>query len=233
MRRPPGGTETGAGLLFKYLTVWVAAFCLSAGVAAAASVEEGREAYRAGDYQTAWTILASAADGGDPIAKRYLGYMLLKSVAPHASAGDLHDGVALLLDAARAGDNLALVRLEELRRRALAHSPSFADIVAVETARAAQGDPVTAWRLAKRYQTGDGVEPSTEETVRWLTVVAKADQGVFPKKGEAAYRLCEHYASDKDAADPSEARRWCAAAADNGVPAAAVVLRRLAQLTVE
>lgn len=219
--------------MFNYLTVWFAALCLSVGVAAAAGVDEGGAAYRAGDYETAWKILAPAAQNGDRRAKRYLGYMLLENVSPNASAEGLHEGVALLADAARAGDNLALVRLETLRRRALAHSPSLDDIVAIETARAEQGDPITAWRLAKRYQTGDGVQPSTEETVRWLTVVAKADKGAFPKTSEAAYRLCEHYASDESAADPGKARRWCAEAADRGVPAAALVLRRLAHLAVE
>lgn len=189
---------------------------------------EGVAAYRAGDFDSAWTLLSRAAEE-DVTAKRYLAYIILDHKAPKKEA-DLYRGVALLREAAVAGDYAALVRLENLRRQRLAHSPSLADIVAVETALAEKGDPVAAWRLARRYELGEGVAASETASAKWLEVAASAEPTAFPKAGEAAFRLCELNALGTAGQDARAARHWCAVAAENGHAGAAIVLRRLAQL---
>lgn len=177
-----------------------------------------------------WRALKSGAEAGDAKAQRRLASMILDRQVPKGERADPFAGVELLKQAARAGDYAALLRLEDLRQRRLAHSPSLADMIAIETARAEAGDPVAAFRLAKRYETGEGVAPSQTAAAKWLEVAASADTARFPKAPDAAFRLCQINALGGDAHDPDAARRWCASAAGNGHAGAAIVLRRLAQL---
>lgn len=193
-------------------------------------IKEGVSAYRSGDAASAWRLLKPAADRGALKAQRYLAYIMLDGRAPEGTDADFHAGVALLKNAAMAGDYAALLRLEDLRRQHLAHSPTLDDMIEVEIARAERGDPVAAWRLARRYELGEGVQPSQKARAKWLTVAAEADVSRFPKAREAAFALCEINALGEEAADPEAARRWCAVAAENGHAGAAIVLRRLAQL---
>lgn len=195
----------------------------------ASGLNDGVAAYRAGDMASAWTLLSETADR-DATAKRYLAYIILDGDAPKGEEADIFRGVDLLKEAAIEGDYAALIRLENLRRQRLAHSPSLDDMIAVETARAKKGDPVAAWRLAKRYETGDGVAASETGAAKWLEVAASAEIANFPKASDAAYRLCELNALGDDARNPDAARRWCAIAAENGHTGAAIVLKRLAQL---
>ncbi|MEX6632442.1 tetratricopeptide repeat protein [Hyphococcus lacteus] len=192
------------------------------------AIQEGVRAYRLGDFPTATALLTVGADAGEPKAQRYLGYMLIEGEA--ASAENLLGGVQLLKQAARAGDYAALIRLEDLRRKELAHSPTLKDMIEIETVRAESGDPVAAWRLAERYELGDGVVASEVDMVRWLEITAEAEKARFPKADEAAFRLCETFALGENTQNPDRARHWCAKAADNGHAGAAIVLRRLASL---
>ncbi len=208
-------------------------FAVITGASAQSSVSgvnDGVAHYRAGDAAAAWMLLEPAAAEGDVKAKRYIAYIILDGDAPAAAGVDFFDGATLLKEAAMAGDYAALVRLEDLRRQQLAHSPSLDDMIAVETARAQAGDPVAAWRLAARFETGDGVAPSVMDEAKWLEVAAEAETARFPKAPEAAYRLCMLNALGEEARDPNAARGWCARAAENGHTGAALALKRLAML---
>lgn len=196
----------------------------------ASELNDGVAAYRAGDFDAAWSLLSAASDEGAVKAKRYLAYMLLDGQTLKGEEAGLFKGVALLKEAAIEGDYAALIRLENLRRRALAYSPSLDDMIAIETARGEKGDPVAAWRLAKRFELGEGVEASEAGMAKWLEVAAAAEPAHFPKAGDAAYRLCELNALGDEARNPDAARHWCAIAVETGHTGAAVVLRRLAQL---
>jgi TPR repeat protein len=136
------------------------------------------------------------------------------------------DAVQRLKDAARAGGNFALIRLEQLRAAGAPNAPGLDDIISIEIARAERGDAVTAWRLARRYETGDGVKSSAIDMVRWLKVAASEDPDIFPKAADAAYRLCEIHGQDA-AANASEARFWCREAAGAGHAGAVMVIARL------
>ncbi len=195
-----------------------------------AAMHQGVAAYRAGDFEAAWRLLEAVALTGGAKAQRYLGYIILDGQAPQDEQTGPGEGVALLKRAALSGDYAALIRLEDLRRQGLAHSPSLADMIAIETVRADGGDPVAAWRLARRFEEGDGVIRSETDEAKWLKVAASAALGVFPKTGEAAFRLCELQSTGDAAHDPAEARRWCAVAAERGHAGAAIMLRRLASL---
>jgi TPR repeat protein len=196
----------------------------------APNINAGVSAYRAGDFAKAWDLLEAGAKAGSTKAQRYLGYVILEGHAPGAAKADLHAGAELLKQAALAGDNVALVRLEDLRRQQLAHSPTLQDMIDIETARAGDGDPVSAWRLAKRYEIGEGVAASKLEEAKWLEVAASAESARFPKAEEAAFRLCQLKAMGEEAGDPGAARRWCGMAAERGHAGAVIVLRRLASL---
>lgn len=164
---------------------------------------------------------AAASEDESPRALRRAGRARL-------DAGETAAGVALLRQAALAGDYPALIALERLRRAGGPHAPSLADMIAIETARAEAGDPVAAWRLARRRETGDGVEPSTEEAVRWLKIVARKENAAYPKSAEAAFRLCEIYARGGAVrADAAAARGWCAEAARRGHAGAAFALAQM------
>ncbi|GJL92164.1 hypothetical protein [Hyphococcus sp.] len=193
-------------------------------------INDGVSAYRAGDYTAAWSLLEAGANEGSAKAQRYLGYILLEGHAPAAAKMDQFAGVELLKRAALAGDNVALVRLEDLRRKGLAHSPSLEDMIAIETFRAGNGDPVSAWRLAKRHEHGEGVAVSEGDEAKWLEIAASAEASQFPKAGQAAFRLCEIKAMGVETRDSVAARRWCGMAAESGHTGAAIVLRRLASL---
>lgn len=219
-------------MLKFFCAAFAASFFFTAAAAetSASRVSAGIAAYRAGDYAKAWELLTPASAEGDMRAKRYLGNIIIAGKAPVDEA-DPQTGVEYLKDAARAGDYAALIQLEDLRLAGGAYAPSLDDMISIEIARAENGDPVTAWRLARRYELGEGVAPSQEEMRHWLTAVAKTDASHFPKSGEAAFRLCEIYAiGNSEEKDPAKARQWCARAAKNGSPAAAVMLQRLAQL---
>ena len=183
----------------------------------------GIAAYRAGDIQTAKDLLTPIAHQGDARAQRYVAYIHLDTNAKLDF--DPERGVKLLSQAAREGDYAALIKLEELRQKGLAFSPSLDDLIDIEEHRAEKGDPVLAWRLARRYEEGDGVAASDMASMRWLEIAAQAPESKFPKSGEAAYKLCVLHARIGDDAD---ARDWCAAAAERGDAAAAVMLGRLA-----
>lgn len=130
------------------------------------------------------------------------------------------------MEKARAGSDFALISLEQMRRAGAANAPALAEIVAIEKARAEEGDALTAWRLAKRYEDADGVEASSKEMIRWLKIAAKAEG--YPKARDAAYRLCEAYGRGEGVrADEAEAHRWCRKAAGAGHAGAAMVIARL------
>lgn len=192
------------------------------------AIQEGVRAYRLGDFPTATALLTAGAEAGEAKAQRYLGYMMIEDET--ASVEKLLGGVQLLKQAARAGDYAALIRLEDLRRKGLAHSPTLEDMIEIEMVRAESGDPVAAWRLAERYELGDGVVASEVDMVRWLAITAEAEIARFPKADEAAFRLCETFALGENTQNPDRARHWCAKAADHGHAGAAIVLRRLASL---
>lgn len=194
------------------------------------NIDLGVAAYRAGEYDVSWRLLQPVAAKGETKAQRYLGYIILDGKAPSGKS-DLFSGVALLKKAALAGDYVALVRLEQLRRSGLAHAPSLEDMIDIEIARAENGDPVAAWRLAKRYDLGDGVSVSHEDRVKWLSVAADADEDRFPKAGEASFQLCQIYALNDRDRDADAARHWCANAVNRGHTGAVIVLKRLAQLS--
>lgn len=196
----------------------------------ASQIDDGIEAYRAGDFANAWRMLQPIAAAGDAKAQRYLGYILVSGNPPAEANGDARAGVDLLTQAALAGDYASLIKLEQMRRAGEQHAPKLSDIIAIETARAEEGDPVTAWRLANRYETGEGVRPSFDETEKWLTVVASGDAEAFPKTHEAAFRLCEMNAIAGGEAAAAKAKAWCARAAEHGHAGAAIMLRRIAQL---
>jgi TPR repeat protein len=214
----------------------IAVFCcvgLPAAAAAQSSVSginTQTVSHRSENGEAAWRALKTGAQAGDAKAQRRLAAMILDRDVPQGEAADPFAGVDLLKQAARAGDYAALIRLEDLRQRRLVHSPSLADMIEIETARAEAGDPVAAWRLAKRYETGEGVAESETDAAKWLEVAASAETARFPKAPEAAFRLCELNALGDEARDPEAARRWCAVAAESGHAGAAIVLKRLAQL---
>ena len=213
-----------------FLVAAVCAFTVNAAFAqsSVSDINAGIAAYRAGDHAAARQLLEPAADRGEAKALRYLAYIMLEGAAPDETA--LTGGVDYLKQAAMAGDYVALVRLEDLRREGLTHSPSLDDMVEIESTRAADGDPVAAWRLARRFEAGDGVTPSQSDEAKWLEVAASAPPARFPKAGEAAFRLCQIKALGPEAADPEAARHWCGMAAEGGHAGAAIVLRRLASL---
>lgn len=130
-----------------------------------------------------------------------------------------------LIEAARAGDRGALVRLATMTERAEPGAPSLDEIIAIERLLAEAGDPVMSWRLARRYEAGDGVTPSTIEMIRWLKATARAEDQSYPKVREAAFRLCGVYGRGEGvSADAAEAAYWCERAADAGDAAAAMIL---------
>lgn len=146
----------------------------------------------------------------------------------HLKADRRAEGLALMKAAARGGDNLALIKLEQIRLSKVADAPSLSDMVEIEIARAEDGDAVAAWRLAQRYETGDGVKASSKDMVRWLQVAASKTVEEFPKAADAAYRLCEAYGRGAGVpVDEAAAQSWCARAAGGGHPGAVMVIARL------
>ena len=146
----------------------------------------------------------------------------------HLKANRRAEGLALMKAAARGGDNLALIKLEQMRLSKAADAPSLADMVEIEIARAERGDAVAAWRLAQRYETGDGVAASSTKMVRWLQVAASKTVEEFPKAADAAYRLCEAYGRGAGVpVDEAAAQSWCARAAGGEHPGAVMVIARL------
>lgn len=147
-----------------------------------------------------------------------------QAATPARSAEEVRAEIAK----ARDGSDRALISLEQLRRSAAENAPTLAQIIGVEKARAEKGDPMTAWRLARRYEMGDGVEVSPTEMLRWLKVAASVDNEGYPKAKDAAYRLCQAYGRGEGvAADQAEARAWCRKAAGAGHAGAAMVIARL------
>ena len=196
----------------------------AASLALAASEDDGIAAYGAGDFEKAWSELAPLADAGSPLAQRYIGLMLLDGDAPASIDLGREAAFEYLSLAARAGDRIALIRLEQLRVETT--DVDLGDIIAIEKSLAEDGDPVAAWRLFTRARNGEIRDVSQSDLSHWLEVAATANQGRYAKAGDAAFELCEMHVNDLD--DPAEAKRWCEIAAEKGHTAARLVLRQFA-----
>lgn len=161
------------------------------------------------------------------LAATLIGFAAL-AAAFGARAGEFPPETEALLAAARGGDRGALVRLAVMVERGEEGAPGLDEIIAIERALAAAGDPVMSWRLARRYETGDGVAASTAEMVRWLKATARAADASYPKVRDAAFRLCALYGRGEGvSADAAEAEYWCKRAAEAGDAAAILVLAGL------
>lgn len=197
----------------------------------AKSVEDGVQAYRAKDFGRAWGVLKPLADQGVMRAQRYAARMLLEGTALSdcTQASCASQAIAFLTDAARRGDNNALLVLEGMRTKGAPYAPSLNDIIAIERARVDElGDPLTAWRLAARYRAGEIDEARADDYLRWLTLAAEADKNLYPNAPQAAYLLCSAYATGEQAAyDRARAKKWCARAAEDGHVGARLALARL------
>ncbi|MEL7488742.1 MAG: hypothetical protein AAGJ87_16190 [Pseudomonadota bacterium] len=219
--------------LCGFVLIAGAAGCSSTDVASAPS-ESGVAAYRAKDYEKAWALLTPLAERGHFRAQRYLAFMLIDGAAPidcddrkrAQSCGE--EAVALLADAAGRGDNNALIVLETMRAAGASYAPADDAIIAIELKRARRGDPMTAWRLAKRYRDGDGVAASAAAAVKWLAVAAKGKPSLYPYADDASFLLCEAYASGAGVRrNARTARRWCERAAAQGHSGAVIALNSL------
>ncbi|MEX0645664.1 MAG: hypothetical protein WD076_10150 [Parvularculaceae bacterium] len=180
----------------------------------------------------ACAVLAFAAGGiaggGAALSEENAGAGVANFFADCSEPTCRAEKVERLKTAARDGDDYALVTLELLRARGEPGAPNLAEIISIEIARAETGDAMTAWRLANRYRTGDGVVASQAEMIRWLKVAASEDPDVYPKSVDAAYSLCETLSRGEAApADSGDARKWCRIAAGAGHAGAAMVIARL------
>ncbi len=208
--------------------------CSSAGIVSTdlsgAPSQEGVQAYRDKDYEKAWTLLKPLADRGVYRAQRYVAFMLLQGNAPIVCEETecAKQAKNLLLDAARRGDNNALIVLEAMRANGDSYAPSEEEIITVELERAKKGDPMTAWRLAARYRSGEIQGFNAQDYIRWLMISARGKVSLYPNAPEAAYLLCEVYAAGEDAPyNAARARRWCKRAAEDGHVGARLALSRL------
>ena len=195
-------------------------------MAAYAENDAAFSAYRTANDSAAWSDLNDAAQSGDRRARRNLAYMLLDNAAPLEGVDQPSRGVEILAELAHAGDYPALIKLNRLIEDGARHAPEVESIIGIEETLAMRGDAVAAWRLARRYQIGEGVEPSFKRAARWLEIAATTPADRFPKAPDAALELCGLYLE----ADARKAREWCGLAAEAGKPAARIALRRLAQL---
>ena len=170
--------------------------------------------------------LKAQAENGDARAQRRLGKMMLDGEIADCRSNCWEEGYALLLEAARGGDNLALIMLEQERRSGELTGLRLSDIIEAEMARAENGDPIAAQRLVHRYETGDGVKRSSREMIRYLTIVAEAEG--YPAAKDAAFRLCELYGRGEGVSrDDEKAKSWCRRAAGAGHAGAALVIASL------
>lgn len=174
-------------------------------------------------FLAALAFLAAADDPAvTPADRRRAAFEMLAGRMSCGAASCDGAAVALLKSAARDGDLAALIRLELLRRAGANSAPSEPELVAIETTRAERGDPVAAWRLAGRYERGEGVAVSEGDSLRWLA--AAAAHPTYAKAPEAAYRLCARLGAKEN---PDEAARWCREAAARGHAAARLVLAQI------
>ena len=207
---------------------------LSVGFANAASVggfESAQDAYRSGDIQRAYVLAQEPARQGSIDAQKLMAKIILSPANHEERFGERAVAIEYLKAAAREGNYIALISLENERRKGGDDAPELGEIISIERTLAAGGDPITAWRLARRYEHGDGVSASKGEQARWLAIAAGAPVETFPKAKEATLRLCELYAFDADMDDNNAAaQNWCTKAADDGSPAATVYMRRLSSL---
>lgn len=199
---------------------------LNASLSAHAEDADPFAAYRARDYVVAWSGLNEAALQGDRRAARYVANILLEGAAPIGGDSQPARGVQMLVDLASEGDYPSLIKLNTLRDANAPYAPSIEAIIEIEKTLARRGDPVAAWRLARRYQAGEGVAASFRRASKWLEVAALASPDEFPKAPDAALELCGLFIE----ADAGKARQWCGVAAEAGKPAARIAMRRLAQL---
>ncbi|MEM9169751.1 MAG: hypothetical protein AAGC56_08860 [Pseudomonadota bacterium] len=200
--------------------------CAGGAARGRAPSDAGVAAYRAGDFETAWTELKPLSERGVFRAQRYVAFMLMSGRAPAPCDGALcvEEAKALLIDSAGRGDTNSLIALEAMRASGEAFAPSDADMDALDRVRAAGGDPMSAWRLEDR-----GVEPvDAAERIAWLRTAAAGDPRIHRNAPTAAFRLCTLYAAGEGVeADRRSARKWCKRAAKAGHTGAYLALTQL------
>ncbi len=117
--------------------------------------------------------LTAAADKGNRTAQAQLGELLLRGSAEHKVTRDLPKAVAMLEQAARAGEPSAAFRIGMLLDDAEIFLPDRSRALAYFRAAAAGGAGEAFHNIGAAYAGGRGVRPDLAEALGWLILAGK------------------------------------------------------------
>ena len=178
-------------------------------------ISEGVAAYRDGDYDRAYRLLAAPAASGAAEAAYCMAEMCRWGTGAPL---DAHEALRWYQMAADGGHAMAAWELSHIYGGAKLAPGSMAELpkdrekaeayraAAVQrfTSAANQGDADAMAMMGFLHMIGDGVPPDAREAERWLTKAVEAG------KHAAANNLCLLYyeSMDESARDPGKARYW-------------------------
>jgi hypothetical protein len=170
--------------------------------------EDGKAAYRRGDYKTAYRLFLKAADQGNARAKTYLHMMCANGQGVEKGCNESAKSGRPATEKGQAGAQPDHGVSHDEEQRVLQDEK---EVVKSYLLAAEQGDAKAQVALGVRYETGDGVQQNYKEALKWYHLAA--DQG---------YALAQTYLGvlykrgEKVPQDYGEAAKWLRLASDQG-----------------
>lgn len=219
-RRPCTRVRLPAVPRLRYASIAIA-LILAAGALRADPLEDGKNAYLAGDYGRAFEILEPLAEQGDADAQITLGIMYDygQGVPKDDATATQWYRKAALHGIPTVQHNLGVKYFE-----GIGIEKDYAEAARWWRMAADLGFAESQYSLGEMYAWGIGPAKDEEEAARWY--LAAAEQGHML----AQYRLGVLYANGRGVpVDHVSAYRWLRAAAEQGMPQAQYQVGRLAE----
>jgi hypothetical protein len=188
--------------------------------AAETAIETGNNYVRVGDYAQAITWFRKAADQGDALAQRLIGY--LYEEGGHGVQQDYAQAMAWHRKAADQGDATSQNWLGLLYSNGQGTRQDYAQAMVWLRKAADQGDTLAQFNVGLLYQNGWGVKQDYSQAMAWFRKAA--DGGSVDAENNIGVLYLNGRGVNKNI---DQAKIWLQRAADHGSPEAEENLRNL------
>lgn len=159
---------------------------VSVGVVAAGPLDDGKAAYKSGDYATALKLVRPLAEQGDPMAQYLLGTMYAWG---RGVPKDYKQTLVWYRKSAELGLPMAQDTLGTMLANGAGTAKDKKQAVKWFKLAAARGYAKAQDDLGTMYDNGDGIAKDRAEGIKWHRLAA--GQGYAPAQGSLAFALSE------------------------------------------
>ena len=181
------------------------ALCWLVQPVAAGQLEDGLNASRNGDYETALGLLTPLAEQGNVAAQSWLGYMYYSG---QGVKQDYIEAIKLFRKAAKQGDSFAQFNLGFVYENGQGVPQDYAEAAELYRKAAEQGDRFSQSNLGAMYADGRGVPEDFVQLYMWINLAAAGGDARYVKVREDLSKILT---DDQIAEAQRLAREWVAA----------------------